>query len=491
MLWHGRYDRLFVGGEWVEPATTDTLDVVSPYTEEVVATVPSGAPADVDRAVAAARAAFDRGPWPRMSLSERQEVLTRLAEQLEQRRDEIAALVTAEMGCPITLSRRIQATGPARAVRTFLELSEQYPFSAVRSSATGHALVTREPVGVVAAIVPWNVPLMIAVLKLAPALLAGCTAVLKPSPETPLDSYLLAEMLLEAGLPPGVVNIVPADREAGEHLVTRPEVDKVAFTGSTAAGRRIASLCGNDLRRVTLELGGKSAAIILDDADLDATVESLRFGSLRNNGQICSLKTRLLVSRRREAELVDGLRDLIASMPVGDPTDESTQIGPLVSSRQRHRVEDYVRIGLAEGAEIALGGGRPHGLARGWFVEPTVMTGVRPGMRIAQEEIFGPVLAVLTYDDEEEAVAMANDSEYGLNGAVFTTDLDRGLSIARRIRTGTVELNGNPAGQHAPMGGFKGSGIGREFGPEGFDAFVELKSIGLPEGLAGELAALP
>ena len=308
------------------------------------------------------------------------------------------------------------------------------------------------------------------------------------SPETPLDAYLLADMLVSAGLPDGVVSIVPTDREVSEYLVTHPGVDKVAFTGSTAVGRRIASLCGRDLKRVTLELGGKSAAVILDDADLDATVESLRLGSLRNSGQICSLKTRIVVSRRREDELLDRLTAMVASMPVGDPADPATQIGPLVSARQRDRVEGYIAAGRAQGAKAVMGGSRPAGLDRGWFVEPTIFTGVGPSMTIAQEEIFGPVLAVLAYDGEEQAVAIANDSDYGLNGAVFTTDLNHGLAVARRIRTGTVELNGNSAGFCSPMGGFKNSGIGREAGPEGFDAYVEPKSIGLPTSLADALS---
>ena len=296
-------------------------------------------------------------------------------------------------------------------------------------------------------------------------------------------------MLDAVGLPDGVVNIVPAGNEASEHLVRHAGVDKVTFTGSTAAGRRIAAVCGQDIRRVTLELGGKSAAIVLDDADLDATVAALRFGSLRNNGQICSLKTRILVPRARRRAFVDRLTAMIASMPVGDPADPATEIGPLVSAQQRERVEQYIAAGRAQGATVVMGGGRPAGLSRGWFVEPTVFVDVEPSMRIAREEIFGPVLAVLSYDDEEQAVALANDSDYGLNGAVFTADPERGVEVARRIRTGTVEINGASAGRHAPAGGFKRSGIGRENGPESFDAYTELKSIGLPPSLADRYAA--
>jgi aldehyde dehydrogenase (NAD+) len=488
MSWSGRFDRLFIGGAWVAPAGTDQIHVISPVTEESIGSVPSATSADVDAAVAAARTAFDSGPWPRLSLSERLEVLHRFRDLYVQHEDAVSSLVTSEMGCPIALSRTIQATVPRLILEAYLELAPTYPFRSVRRATTGSALVTREPVGVVAAVVPWNVPQSISMQKLIPALLAGCTIVLKPAPETPMDAYLLAELLQRAGVPDGVVNVVPAEREVSEHLVSHPGVDKVTFTGSTAAGRRIAAICGRDLRRVTLELGGKSAAIFLDDADMKTAIESLRYGSFRNSGQVCSLKTRLVVSRRRKQELLDGLVALVDSMPVGDPADPATQIGPMASARQRQVVEDYIRIGQQQGARAVVGGGRPAALDRGWYVQPTVFADVEPDMRIAQEEIFGPVLSVLTYEDEDEAVAIANNSDYGLNGAVFTADLAHGLQVAGRIRTGTVEINGNPAGLHAPMGGFKSSGIGREAGHEGFDPFVELRSIGIPRSLADTLA---
>ena len=484
MVWQGRFDRLLIGGRWVEPATEERIEVVSPTSEEVIAAVPAASKVDMDRAVAAARDAFEHGRWPRTTLDERIAVLKRLADALDGSRDALASLITDEMGCPVTQSRTIQVPASRAILDAYLELAPSYPFRTVRRSATGAALVIREPAGVAAAVVPWNMPLATTMQKLAPALLSGCTVVLKPAPETPLDAYFLGEMLLGAGLPAGVINIVPADRAVSEYLVTHPGVDKVAFTGSTAAGRRIAALCGQDLRRVTLELGGKSAAVILDDADLETTVERLRMGSLRNSGQVCSLKTRLVVSTRRERELLDRLVALLESMPVGDPHDPATQIGPMVAARQRTVVENYIRIGLEQGAKIVAGGGRPPGLDRGWFVEPTIFSGVEADMRIAQEEIFGPVLAVITYDDEDEAIAIANNSSYGLNGSIFTSDLESGLELARRIRTGTVELNGSPAGYHAPMGGFKSSGIGRESGPEGFDPYVELKAIGLPREFA-------
>jgi aldehyde dehydrogenase (NAD+) len=400
----------------------------------------------------------------------------------------MARLITEEMGCPITQARNIQVVAPVDIIDSYLQTAQDYPFREVRRSLKGAtALVVREPVGVVTAVTPWNVPLGIPLQKIVPALLTGCSVVLKPAPETPLVSYFLAELLADAGLPPGVVNVVPAGRETSEYLVTHPGVDKVTFTGSSATGRRIASLCGQDLRRVTLELGGKSAAAVLDDADLDAAVEALRLGSFRNNGQICTLKTRVLVSPRRHEELVDRLVGLVESMPLGDPREPVTQIGHWSARGSGASSRDTWRASARGGATAVVGGGRPDGVTRGWFVQPTVLAGVEPGMRVAREEIFGPVLSVLRYADEDDAVALANDSSFGLKGAVFASDLEHGLAVAARIRTGTVELNGSSSGQSAPMGGVKASGIGRENGPEGLDAYVEPKAIGLPPALAGTL----
>jgi betaine-aldehyde dehydrogenase len=319
-------------------------------------------------------------------------------------------------------------------------------------------------------------------LKVAPALAAGCTVVLKPAPETPLDAYLLAECLLEAGLPPGVVNIIAADRAVGEHLVTHPDVDKVAFTGSTAAGRRIGALCGERLRPVTLELGGKSPAIVLDDADVAATAAGLVPVSLMNNGQACVAQTRVLVSRARHDEMVDALVAAVAAVNVGDPLDPATGIGPLVSARQRTRVEGYIAAGRDEGATVALGGGRPAGIDRGWFVAPTVFADVGPAMTIAREEIFGPVLAVLAYDDVDDAVAIANDTDYGLGGSVWSADEEQARTVARRVRSGVVSLNGFSLEFGSPFGGMKASGLGRELGPEGLAAYLEPKTINLAAG---------
>ena len=342
----------------------------------------------------------------------------------------------------------------------------------------GDTIVRREPVGVVAAIVPWNTPQITALTKLVPALLAGCTVVLKPAPETPLDALLLGEIIDTVGLPKGVVNIVTGGREVGEQLVIHPGVDKVAFTGSTDAGRRIAALCGTNLKRVTLELGGKSAAIILDDADLAATVEGLRMASFMNSGQTCVAQTRILASRSNYGAVVDALAELTASLKVGDPMDGQTEIGPLVSQRQQERVQNYIAIGQEEGARVIVGGaGMPAALEQGWYVQPTLFADVDNKMRIAQEEIFGPVVSVIPFVDIDDAVRIANESPYGLAGSVWTKDVEQGIDIARRVRAGSLGVNQYALDFVAPGGGFKDSGIGREGGPEGFEAFVEPKSI--------------
>jgi aldehyde dehydrogenase (NAD+) len=470
------HDRLYIGGEWVAPAGTGTIDVVSPHSEEVIGRVPEAVPQDMERAVAAAREAFDSGPWPRMAPAERAAVVARLAELYAQRLGDLSELITAEMGSPITFSQLGQ-TGQAHAVYAyFAGLGADVAWEEERAGLMGPVTVRREPVGVVAAIVPWNVPQFIIALKLAPALIAGCTIVIKPALETPLDGYVLADLLTEAGVPKGVVSIVAAGPETGEHLVRHPGVDKVAFTGSTAAGRRIGGICGEQLKRCTLELGGKSAAIILDDADLPTTMGWLKMASLMNNGQACVAQTRILASRTRYSEVVDALAETVRGMTVGDPADPATEIGPLVTERQRERVENYIRIGQEEGAKVALGGpGRPYD--RGWYVTPTVFAGVTNDMRIAREEIFGPVLSVIPYEDEADAVRIANDSEYGLAGTVWTADAGRGLEIARRVRTGTYGVNMYMIESSSPFGGYKCSGVGRELGPEGLSAYLEYKSI--------------
>ncbi|MGI9004938.1 MAG: aldehyde dehydrogenase [Streptosporangiaceae bacterium] len=474
------HDRFYIGGGWVSPAGQATIDVVSPHTEEVIGRVPDGTPADMDRAVAAAREAFDHGPWPWMAPAERAAAVARLADLYAARLGDFAELITTEMGSPITFSQLAQAPQPQMMLSYFADLGKTFTWEDERPGLFGPVTVRREPVGVVAAIVPWNVPQFTIMTKLPAALVAGCTVVIKPAPETPLDAYLLAELLEQADLPPGVVNIVPAGRECGEHLVSHPGVDKVAFTGSTAAGRRIGSICGQQLKRCSLELGGKSAAIILDDADLGATMGWLEMASLMNNGQACVAQTRILAPSSRYSETVDALAAMVSGLAVGDPADPATQIGPLVAKRQQDRVEGYIAAGQDEGAKVVTGGARASGRDRGWYVAPTVFAGVTPGMRIAREEIFGPVLSVIEYADEDDAVAIANDSDYGLAGTVWTADAERGMDIARRVRTGTYGVNMYMIETCAPFGGYKASGIGRELGPEGLMSYLEYKSIARP-----------
>ncbi|MDA8359255.1 MAG: aldehyde dehydrogenase [Actinomycetota bacterium] len=483
------YDRLFIGGEWVSPHSTRTIEVVSPSTEEVVARVPDADEADVDAAVAAARTAFEGGPWREMTPADRGAILTRVAETITSEMVDMAETISTEMGSPVSWAQLGQVLAPTMVFNYYAGLASTFSFDEVRTGVLNpEVLVTKEPVGVVGAIAPWNVPLFIASAKLAPALVAGCTVVFKPAPETPLDAFRLAEIFADAGLPRGVLSVLPAGREVGEHLVTHPGVDKVSFTGSSAAGRRIGGLCGERLKRCTLELGGKSAAIILDDADLTSTLANLLPNAMMNNGQACIAQTRILAPRGRYDEVVDALVEKVKAMPVGDPLDPATEVGPLVAGRQRERVEGYLRSGEEQGAKVAVGGGRPAGLDRGYYVEPTVFTGVDNSMKIAQEEIFGPVLVVIPYEGDAEAVTIANDSDYGLCGSVWTADNDRGLGIARRVRTGTYMLNTPvPIDFATPFGGYKSSGIGREFGPEGLEIFLEKKSIALPGGYSPAL----
>jgi betaine-aldehyde dehydrogenase len=365
-------------------------------------------------------------------------------------------------------------------LNSFIAEATKYQWEEERLGALGSPVIVRsEGVGVVGAIVPWNVPQFVTMSKLAPALLSGSCIIIKPAPETPLDAYLMAELLEAAGIPKGVVSVIPAGREVGEHLVRHKGVDKIAFTGSTAAGRTIASICGEQLKRVSLELGGKSAAIILDDADLGATMQGLKFASLMNNGQACVAQTRILASRKNYDAVVEALAETVKGMSVGDPGDPTTEIGPLVAERQQERVDKYIALGQEEGARVVVGGnGRPDGISKGWYVQPTVFADVTNDMRIAQEEIFGPVLAVIPFDDVDDAVRIANDSEYGLAGSVWTGDPNGiGMDVARRVRTGTFGVNQYTMDFVAPFGGFKASGLGREFGKEGLEHYLELKSI--------------
>ncbi|MFC5720024.1 aldehyde dehydrogenase [Streptomyces gamaensis] len=478
------HGQLLIGGVMTDPAPDGpgprSIDVISPHTERAIGRVPHASRADVDRAVTAARTAFDSGVWAELPPAERVEAVTRLRDGIAARCEEFARLISAQNGSPYSWSVLAQALGAVMVWDAALEVARGLPYEERRTGALGPLLVRREPVGVVAAVVPWNVPQFTAAAKLAPALLAGCSVILKPAPETPLDAYLLAETALEAGLPEGVLSILPAGREVGEYLVGHPGVDKVSFTGSVAAGKRVMEVAARQLTRVTLELGGKSAAVVLPDADLDAAVAGIAPSAWLNNGQACVAQTRVLAPRAHYAELADRLTAAARALVVGDPLDPATQLGPLVAERFRRRSLDYIDLGLREGAKLLTGGGRPAHLPTGWYVEPTLFGEVTNTMRVAREEIFGPVICLLPYDSEEEAIAIADDSEYGLSGSVWTRDVERGLDVARRVRTGTYCVNTFSLDMLGPFGGCKNSGLGREFGPEGFAEYLEPKTIHLP-----------
>jgi len=472
------FAKLFIGGEWVEPTSDSRLDVISPATEERIATVPEVTLADVDRAVSAARNAFDEGPWPRMSGPERTEVMRRALQELELRNDEVTACFTAEVGSPVRRSQGLQDNA-WMIWSDFAEMAASFEFEDRRSLSYGEVRVIREPVGVVGAITPWNGPSATTAWKVGAALAAGCTLVVKPAPEAPLELNVMAEAFEAAGFPPGVISVLPGGRDEGEALVANPMVDKITLTGSTAAGRKVMSICAERIARVTLELGGKSAAIVADDVDFPSLLPALIEGGTGNTGQVCCATTRVLVSRERHDEMAAVLAAAFEDLRVGDPWDPATEVGPLVSERQRSRVEEYIKIGLADGAEIVAGGGRPRGLEKGWYFEPTLFVGVDNSMRIAREEVFGPVVCLIPYDDIDDAISIANDSDYGLLSAVFTHDESVSEKMVRGIRAGQVNVNGFGACPIGPFGGFKQSGLGREGGPEGLAPFLEPKLVNL------------
>lgn len=476
-------DKLFIGGEWRATAGGKRLQLVNPATEQTFASVAEAGPEEVELAVASARRAFDEGPWPRMAPAERASYMRALAAALIKREDALDSAWIAQVGVPVGM-----AGGSTRGMSGLLEyyasLAESYKWEDVRPSQgymSKVAVVVREPVGVVAAIAPWNGPLGSMLIKLAPALAAGCTVVMKPSPETPLETFLIAEAAEEAGLPEGVINLLPADRAVSELLVRHPGIDKVAFTGSSAAGMQIASICGSRMARYTMELGGKSAAIVLDDFDPAALGPAIAPLVTLLCGQVCINFSRVLVPRARHDDYVESLAAAMKATVVGDPFDAGTAMGPLAMKRHHEKVGSFIEQGRREGARIATGGGRPAAQSCGFFIEPTVFANATNDMVIAREEIFGPVTAVIPYDSEEEAIRIANDSDYGLSGGVYTNDTDRAYGVARRIRTGHFTQNGRDFDLTNPFGGFKKSGYGREGGPEGLEPFTEVKTVFLPE----------
>ena len=480
------WDKLFIGGKWAEPSTDEVIEVRSPATGEYVGKVPMAAAADVDAAVAAARVAFDSGPWPSTPPAERAAVIQAAVKLLEDRKDYFTYLLTCETGQPQTIIEMMHWTGSLGALSFFAGAADAIKWTETRNGAYGQSIVSREPIGVVGAVIAWNVPLFLAVNKLGPALLAGCTIVLKPAAETPLSANALAEVFAEAGLPDGVLSVVPGDIETGQALTANPDLDMLTFTGSSAVGKEVGKRAADMLKPSTLELGGKSAAILLEDVDLAAAVPMMVFSGVMNAGQGCVNQTRILAPRSRYDEIVEAVKNFVQALPVGLPSDPAVQIGPLISEKQRQRVEGYIAKGKEEGARLVCGGGRPEGLDDGYFVEPTVFADVDNKMTIAQEEIFGPVLSIIPYDTEADAIKIANDSVYGLAGSVWTTDVPKGIEISQKIRTGTYGINWYAFDPGSPFGGYKNSGIGRECGPEGVEHFCQLKSVLLPMGYTVE-----
>jgi aldehyde dehydrogenase (NAD+) len=468
-------DAFFIGGAWVPATGRAPIPVIDPSTEEQVSSVPAGAPEDVAAAVAAARAAFE--PWAATTPTERAAVLSAAADALEARTDEIALLISTEMGTPLSFSKAVQVGNPVRVLRSYATILADYAFE----EQIANSLVVKEPIGVVGAITPWNYPLHQVVAKVAAALAAGCTVVLKPSEVAPLSAFALAEVFEQIGLPAGVFNLVTGlGPVVGEAIAQHPDVDMVSFTGSTAAGKRVMAVGAETVKKVSLELGGKSAFVVLDDADLGKAVKIGLANCFINAGQTCTAWTRMLVPAARYDEAISLIEDAAAKYPVGAPTDDGTRIGPLANANQYKKVVGFIEQAVADGATVVVGGPeRPEGLDKGYYVRPTVLGGVVPGSRVEQEEVFGPVLAVIPYDSEDDAVAIANGTPYGLSGGVFSGDQDRAVAVARRMRTGMVDVNGGRFNPLAPFGGYKQSGNGRELGEYGLEEFLEVKSLQL------------
>jgi aldehyde dehydrogenase (NAD+) len=467
------HEQLYIDGSWVAPLGKGSIDVVNASSEEVMGRVPRGNEQDVDRAARAASAAFE--PWAATPIAERARYLEQLKDGLAARSDEIARTIAGEVGTPINIARSIQAGLPVTVTGSYPALLREFLFE----ERVGNSIIVREPLGVVGAITPWNYPLHQAMGKIAPALAAGCTVILKPSAVAPLNAFILAEIVHQIGLPPGVFNLVSGSGSVvGEALARHPLVDMISFTGSTAAGRRVSEVAASTIKRIALELGGKSPSVVLDDADLQKAVSHSVSNCFLNSGQTCSAWTRLLVSRKQHAQAIEIARTAAAKFTIGDPLAGQARLGPLVSAEQREQVLGYIRKGLEEGAQLVTGGpDAPEGLPRGYYVKPTIFAGVRSDMSIAQEEIFGPVLCIMPYEDEDDAVRIANDTVYGLAGAVWSGDPARAQRVARRLRTGQVDINGGKFNALAPFGGYKQSGHGRELGKHGLEEFLEVKSL--------------
>jgi len=473
------YDAFYLGGSWVSPASPEVLEVSSPATEEVVGSIPVATVKDAERALRAARAAFDDGPWPHMSAVARAGILRKLSVEFARRVDELTETYTAEAGSPLAASRAMHERVVSYWTRA-ADLAAYFPFEELRGwpGGDGRARMVLAPSGVGVGIQPFNGPVSTAAQKAGAALVAGCTMVLKPAIENPLTMMILAEAVAAVDeLPPGVLNILPGGLEVGQYLASSPLVDKVSFTGSTAAGASVMRACADNITRVALELGGKSAAIVTDDVDLAAIIEPIMWGAIRSCGQICYATTRVLFPRAVFDDAVSALAEAMRRVRIGDPTDPATELGPLISERQRKRVQSIVDSAVDEGVELVTGGQPPAHLARGWFFEPTLFAAKDNSVSVAQTEVFGPVLTAIPYDTDEEAVAIANDSDYGLGGAVFSRDIDRAESLARRVRTGHVYINQTGAFTGQPFGGFKRSGFDREGGPEGLLSWLEPRMI--------------
>lgn len=467
------FDKFYINGEWVEPDGNNFLEVTNSTTEEVLATVPEGTAEDINAAVAAAKAAFES--WSQTPTEERAKYLQQIADKLSERKNEIGEIIAKEVGMPLPLATNVQAGLPAMNFGYYAKLLSEFQFE----EKIGNSLIVREPVGVVGCITPWNYPLHQIAAKVAPALAAGCTVVLKPSEIAPITAFILAEIIDEVGLPKGVFNLVTGiGSVVGEALAAHTDVDMISFTGSTNAGKRVSEVAAKNVKKVSLELGGKSANIILDDADFQKAVSSGVSSCYFNSGQTCSALTRMLVPKSRLDEAIEIAKATAEKFSVGDPLVEKIKLGPLVSKTQQERVRSYIKKGMEEGATLVTGGAeQPEGLEKGYFVKPTIFANVNNDMTIAQEEIFGPVLSIIAYQDEDDAVRIANDTIYGLAGGVWSGDNERALRVARKLRTGQVDINGGRYNLFAPFGGYKQSGNGREMGKFGLEEYLEVKAV--------------